>query len=186
MKLATHSNPIVREKTWNEHTCIQGCVQNDRYCQEQFYRQYFPVMMALVMRYTEDRETGLTIVNNGFLKAFKNLSSFRFEGSLEGWLRRIMVHAVADYFKSTKTRFDCKNLELKDHETPYIEHGKYDYNQLLKTLNLLPPATRAVINLFFIDGYSHAQIAGILGISEGTSKWHISEGRKILAKKLNM
>lgn len=184
MKILANIQEPATKIAWNEYECVQGCINNDRFQQEMFYRHFFPVMMGLVMRYSKDRDISLTILNNGFLKAYKNMDNFRNEGSLEGWLRRIMVNAVADYFKSVKSRFDTGYNEIMQDHNNVMPEIKYDYDRLLKILNTLPTATRTVVNMFFIDGFTHNQIAAMLNISEGTSKWHVSEGRKLLMKKL--
>ena len=171
---------------WNEQSCVRGCITGDILNQENLYRHFYPRIMALVLRYTSDRDEAASILNNGFLKVYKNLHSFRNEGSLEGWIRKIVIHAVSDFF-----RYKHPSKEILHGVIPDIghydlkQHIPYDYQLLLTAFDGLPPATRAVVNLFIIDGYTHKEISSIMGISENTSKWHVSEGRKVLQQKLS-
>ncbi len=143
-------------------------------------------MMAIVLRYTQDKDVACSILNNGFLKAFRNIQNFRNEGSLEGWLRKIIVHAISDYFRYKHPPKEILHDVVSDTANAIIpDHVAHDYKLLLKILNNLPPATRTVVNLFIIDGYTHKEIAGMMNISENTSKWHVSEGRKILQQQLS-
>jgi RNA polymerase sigma factor (sigma-70 family) len=171
---------------WNEQACLQGCVRNDIASQGQFYKHFYPRMMAIVLRYTQDKDVACSILNNGFLKAFRNIQSFRNEGSLEGWLRKITVHAISDYFRYKHPPKEILHDVVPDTPNAIIpDHVAHDYKLLLKILSNLPPATRTVVNLFIIDGYTHKEIAGMMNISENTSKWHVSEGRKILQQQLS-
>ena len=171
---------------WNEQACVQDCVKGNIAGQELFYKHFYPTMMAVVLRYTSDADDACSILNNGFLKVFKNLKSFRNEGSLEGWVKRIVIHSVSDYFRYKHPLKEIPKDVLPENVAPFVpEHVPYDYRLLLKLLNGLPPATRTVINLFMIDGFTHKEIAKILGISENTSKWHVGEGRKLLQQKLD-
>ncbi len=170
---------------WNEQACLQGCVRNDIASQGQFYKHFYPRMMAMVLRYTQDKDEACSILNNGFLKAFKKIQSFRNQGSLEGWLRKIVIHAVSDYFRYKHPPKEVLHEVVPDKAATMPQPLAHDYQLLLKLLNNLPPATRTVVNLYMIDGYTHKEIAGMMRISENTSKWHVAEGRKILHQQLS-
>ncbi|WP_298737897.1 sigma-70 family RNA polymerase sigma factor [uncultured Chitinophaga sp.] len=164
---------------------IEGCRRNERAFQEKLYRRYAGVMMDIVRRYTSDRETAFHILNNGFLKAFRHIDQYAFQGSFEGWLRKIMTNAVAEHFRSNKAKSPVViTAELPEHIARYEGHQPLEYKDLLALLQRLPPATRMVINLFLIEGYSHKEIAAMTGISVGTSKWHVAEGKKLLQQLL--
>jgi RNA polymerase sigma factor (sigma-70 family) len=173
--------------SWNEVACIKGCINNHLQSQEQLYKHFYPTMMAMVKRYTSDTHHAATILNNGFLKVFKKISQFKNEGSLEGWIRRIVLRAVADFFREKKalTTVDVLATEQNNLQPTVAMHIPYDYNLLIQLLQQLPTATRLVINLFMIEGYTHKEIATLLAISENTSKWHVAEGKKILINLLN-
>ncbi len=172
---------------WNEVDCVGGCVQQKIQFQQQLYYKFYPAMMAAVLRYTNDSDEAATILNNGFLRVFKQIQTFKFEGSLEGWIRKIIIHSVSDYF-----RYKHKPIEILAEQIPDNEYisanfsSKYDYNKLLQVLENLPHTTRIVVNLFIIDNYSHKDIAAMLNISENTSKWHVANGRKLLQEKLQI
>lgn len=171
---------------WNEQACLQGCVRGDLASQGLLYKHFYPTMMAVVYRYTRDRDQVSSILNNAFLKVFKNIHNFRGEGSLEGWIRRIIIHALADYFRYKHAAKEISHDAVPDtNETNILQPLSYDYKLLLELLHKLPPATRTVINLFIIDGYTHREIAVMTGISENTSKWHVAEGKKILQQQLS-
>ena len=140
-------------------------------------------MLAVIRRYTSDRDKATDILNNGFLRAFTKIAQYQQTGSFEGWLRRIMVHAVADYFRngSGQTKEQMPG-ELPGDLAITTESNTLEYKDLLLVLQQLPPTTRIVINLFIIEGYSHKEIAELLNISTGTTKWHVSEGKRLLQR----
>jgi len=163
---------------------IQGCIRNERSSQEKLYRLFYPKMMALVRRYIDQEMQAEEIMNNGFLRAFQKVKQYNFQGSFEGWLRKIVFHAVADYVKQN-TRYSDKILLVEKDEFVHKDHAdKLYYDQLVQLVQMLPDATRTVFNMYVMEGFTHKEIGNILGISEGTSKWHLSEGRKILKEKI--
>jgi len=163
---------------------IKGCVDNDRYAQEILYRKYFGKMMAMLMKHTGDKERSLEILNNGMLRVFQKIEQFEQKGSLEGWVRKIVYHAMCNHYQS-KSNY-IKYLILEDHDTPIKpeaeEASKLEH--LLSLIEKLPNATARVFKLHAIDGYKHREIAKLLGISEGTSKWHLSDARKQLKEMI--
>ena len=163
---------------------IQGCIRNDRAAQEKLYRLFYPKMMALVKRYIDHEMQAEEIMNNGFLRAFQKVKQYNFQGSFEGWLRKIVFHAVADYVKQN-TRYTDKILLVEKDEFVHKDHAdKLYYDQLLQLVHALPDATRTVFNMYVMEGFTHKEIGNLLGISEGTSKWHLSEGRRVLKEKI--
>jgi len=163
---------------------IQGCARNERAAQERLYKMFYPKMMAMIRRYYTDTMIAEEIINNGFLKAFKNVQSFAFKGSFEGWLRKIMFHSIADYSNVQNKYTDNILLMEKDiYFDKSATHSLY-YDDLIKLVELLPESTKIVFNLFVLEDLSHKEIAQLLKISEGTSKWHVSEARKILKGKI--
>ena len=163
---------------------IIGCTHNERGAQAKLYHLFYPRMMGMVHRYFPEQVQAEEILNNGFLRAFKKIDTFSFKGSFEGWLRRIVFHAISDYvaanvkYKSHVVLVEKDELIHKDHAS-----GLY-YEDLMKLVRELPETTRIVFNMFAIEDISHKKIARLLGISEGTSKWHVYVGRKILKEKI--
>ena len=163
---------------------IQGCIRNERSAQEKLYRLFYPKMMALVKRYIDDEMQAEEIMNNGYLRAFQKIKQYNFQGSFEGWLRKIVFHAVADYVKQN-TRYSDKVLLVEKDELVHKDHAdKLYYDQLLQLVQALPGATRTVFNMYVMEGFTHKEIGNLLGISEGTSKWHLSEGRRVLKERI--
>lgn len=172
-----------KKELW-EKELVEACVMNDRLGQEKLYRHFFPNMLAFVRRYTDDPEQALEIINNGFLRVFKKIHLFEFKGSLEGWIRKLIFHSIADYFKNQSKSIHF--LVFEDYEQPLKEHTIENFyaEDLLKMVAFLPNATQEVFRLYAIEGYAHAEIAAALNISVGTSKWHLSEARKKLKELL--
>jgi RNA polymerase sigma-70 factor (ECF subfamily) len=161
---------------------LAGCRINDRLCQEKLYYLFFDRMLAVIRRYTSDRDKATDILNNGFLRAFTKIGQYQQTGSFEGWLRRIMVHAVADYFRNGSGQTKEQMPGELPGDLAITDSNALEYKDLLLVLQQLPPTTRIVINLFIIEGYSHKEIAELLQISTGTTKWHVAEGKRLLQR----
>ena len=140
--------------------------------------------MFLVCRYIDHQEQAEEVLNNGFLKAFKRISQYDFKGSFEGWLRKVMFRCVSDYVKQNSRYSDNVVLVEKDEYIDKDHADKLYYNQLLELVQSLPESARTVFNLSVMEGFSHKEISKLLNISEGTSKWHLSEARKQLKEKI--
>jgi RNA polymerase sigma factor (sigma-70 family) len=173
----------------NDDVLIAGCLQNDRNSQELLYRKYFGSMLRMVSRYTQDKQAAQEIINNGFLRAFKKLDTFSYQGSLEGWLRKLVFHCLSEYFKQHNKYLQLLVFEEQEKAptTAGAEtalHQMY-YDDVMKLVGTLPPATREVFELYAIEGFSHMEIAQQVNISIGTSKWHLSTARKQLQHLLN-
>ena len=174
----------VLDQTDELEELISGCSQNNRGAQARVYHLFYPRMMGFVRRYFPDQMQAEEILNNGFLRAFEKIGTYSFKGSFEGWLRKIMFHAVSDFVATHVKYTNHVILEERDELITKDFASKLYYDDLIKLVNELPNATRVVFNMYAIDGYPHREIAEILGISEGTSKWHLSSGRKILKEKI--
>lgn len=163
---------------------IEGCIRNERSAQEKIYKLFYSRMMALVRRYIDQEMQAEEVLNNGFLRAFQKAGQYTFQGSFEGWLRKIVFHAVSDYVKQNM-KYNEKIVLVEKDQYIHKDHAdRLYYNELLELVQTLPGATRAVFNMYVMEGYAHKEIGKILGISEGTSKWHLSEGRRILKGKI--
>jgi RNA polymerase sigma-70 factor (ECF subfamily) len=167
-------------RKYTDEQLVEGCVKNERFWQEQLYRRFFPTMMSMCLRHTDDREEAMTIVNNGFLRVFKKIHLYSFKGALEGWIRRLVWHSLADYFRDRSRYVHFLVFEERDavlNGSP--AQGLYA-EDILKMVEQLPASSREVFRLYAIEGYSHAEIAARMNISEGTSKWHLSTARQKL------
>jgi RNA polymerase sigma factor (sigma-70 family) len=168
------------------HSIINDCRNGIRKAQELLYRQHYAFAMAIAMRYAADSQEAGDILSHAFVKMFRSIHSFdETKGSFHAWLKKIIINEALDHIKQ-RSRFSHRELETADE--PFINNAvieKTDAAEIIQLIRQLPPATHAVFVLFAIDGYSHKEIAAQLNISEGTSKWHLSEARKNLQQKLS-
>lgn len=163
---------------------IEGCIRNERSAQEKLYHLFYSRMMGVVRRYIDQEMQAEEVLNNGFLRAFQKIDQYTFQGSFEGWLRKIVFHAVSDYVKQN-VRYNEHIMLVEKDQLIHKDHAdRLYYNQLLELVQSLPDATRAVFNMYVMEGFSHKEIGKALNISEGTSKWHLSEGRRMLKDKI--
>lgn len=162
---------------------IRGCLQNNRKAQEELYKRFFPLMMPICLRYVRDRNDALELLNDAFLKVFKHLAAYDVSKALfYTWLRKIVVNTAIDRLRGQKIPNEQEVLS-DQLEGPGIDNqaiSKMNGDELLKLIHQLPVTTRLVFNLYSVDGFSHKEIASMLGISEGTSRWHLSDARRQL------
>lgn len=164
---------------------VASCIANNRSAQEKLYRSYFDIAYSTCRKHTQDEEKVIEIVNNAFLKIFKNLESFTFQGSFEGWIRRITFNCLSDYFRSEKRRLRFIEIDGVDGSYEADQMNDMLEGDILNLIEALPDTPRKVFIHYAIEGYSHKEIAEKLEIAEGTSKWQLSEARKELRRKLN-
>ena len=173
---------------------IDGCLRGDRRSQQAFHKLYYGKMKVVCMRYTRDSDQAMDILQEGFLKVFNNLDRFTGVGTLEGWVRRIMVNLSIDRFRKLKHDFILlgENQSVEDWEDEaedeeLAENDEiYDITpeQIVDAMQQLSPAYRTVFNLYVYEDYSHQDIAEALGISVGTSKSNYAKARKNMKKLL--
>jgi RNA polymerase sigma factor (sigma-70 family) len=165
---------------------INGCLKDDRRAQELLYKQFYGPMSAICLRYTRNQEDAIEVLHNGFLKVYKNIHTYdASKASLYTWIRTIIVNSSIDFIRQRGKFYN--HMELEKAEEPAIDADavqRMSSRELLRLVQQLTPATQGVFNLYVIEGYNHREIANLLGISEGTSKWHLSEARKQLQKLL--
>jgi RNA polymerase sigma factor (sigma-70 family) len=176
---------MFKKRKNNEREIVEGCVRNERKSQELLYREHFDTMMRMCMRYTNDRDKAMEIVNIGFLKVFQKIHTFQFKGSLEGWIRRLVFHCLSDYYRKNSKYLQFMVFEERDQSSLEKAHSNLYAEDILKMVNTLPPATQEVFRLYAIEGFTHLEISKNVGISVGTSKWHLSNARKILKKLID-
>ena len=181
----------------NEHILLELCMKHDSKAQKILYEKYFPKMMAVCLRYLKNEDDAWHVLNTAFLRVFSKIKQYKAEGSLEGWIKRIVINSSLDFIRSNTTyrkKFVLTN-EFNTYGHPdEIERSTSDFlvasvnlskEEIFELITELPPATRIVFNLFVIDDYSHKQIAERLKISTGTSQWHLSNARRLLKEKIN-
>ena len=168
---------------------IRGCLQNDRRSQEELYKRFFPAVMALCLRYVRDRNDAVEVLNDSFLKVFRQLGRYdAAKGALYTWMRTIVIHTALDSLRRQRAIRDREMLPDADEE-PGVDNealAKMSGDELLNLILQLPITTRLVFNLYTIDGYAHREVAVLLGMSEGTSRWHLNDARRQLKIIINL
>ncbi len=172
--------------TISETDLISGCISGDRQMQEELYNRFAGKMNAVCLRYSNNADDARDLLQEGFIKVYRNLHKFRAEGSFEGWVRRVFVNSSIEQFRKKSIQL----LTVSDKEESTIEDADISALDLLAEKDIislvqeLSPGYRTVFNLYVIEGYSHKEIAAQLGISEGTSKSQLARARSILQKKV--
>lgn len=165
---------------------INDCINGDRQAQSTLYTRFVPKMFVVCLRYAKSREEAEEILQEGFLKTFQFLHQFKHEGSLEGWIRKIMINCALQKLRNRSRMAPVINIEQYNEAfilDEFIE-SNITSKELLKLVVSLPPVYKIVFNLYVFDGYKHREIAEILGISEGTSKSNLSDARTFLQKQI--
>lgn len=149
--------------------------------QEELYRRFSPRMYAVCLRYAGRTEEAEDILQEGFIKVFKKMDSFRGDGSFEGWMRRIFVNTAIEHFRRKKYLMPVTEKEENTIEGKYTSAlDDLGVKDVLALIQELSPGYRTVFNLYVVEGYTHREIADMLGISEGTSKSQLSRAKVIL------
>lgn len=171
---------------------IRGCTLNERQSQKKIYNSFYGYAMSICDRYTNNQEDALEILNDGYLKIFKEIHRYQPSysdviASFKGWLRKIMVYTAIDHFRKQRKHEVVGELDTAIIHLPYNAADacdKISYEEIIRFIQQLSPAYRTVLNLFIIEGFSHEEIADQLGISIGTSKSNLAKARKQLQKIL--
>lgn len=168
---------------------ITACIRKERKAQYELYKLVFPYLMSICIRYTHSYEEASEALNTGFLKILKNLEKYRPGVPFKAWIRKIMINVlINEYHKKEKEKQNLRILHDYAEGKPLVELNnaiaKMDAERIHKLIRELPPASQKVFNLYVVDGFGHKEIADMLGISEGTSKWHLHYSREELKKKL--
>ena len=168
------------------------CALNKRESQKIIYNSFYGYAMAICDRYTSNEEDAIEILNDGFLKIFREIHHYSpayadVVSSFKGWLRKIMVYTAIDHFRKYHKHKMVMDLDQVVMQVPSVGEtavDKLSYEEIIRGIQELSPAYRAVLNLFIIEGLSHDEIADKLGISTGTSKSNLSKARRQLQKIL--
>ena len=165
---------------------IESCIKGDRSAQKVLYDHLAPRMFPLCIRYVGDREQAEDVLQDGFVTLFTHLDSYKGDGSFEGWARKIFVTTALMELRRKDALKMSDDLEvakgLKTEVTGQI--ANIGYKELMEMVMSLPTGFRTVFNMYAVEGYSHKEIADILGISEVTSRTQYSRARAILQSKI--
>lgn len=171
-----------------ETELVKKCIKGDLLSQKKLYELFAASMFVVCCRYAKDRMEAEDILQEAFMKVFAKIDTFKAEGPLGAWIRRIVVNTALNYIQRTNTldiTSDINDHILENAETDTPIDNKYDFKELLRMIEKLAPRYRLVFNMCAIDGYSHKEIARELGISEGTSKSQYSRARALLMEMIN-
>lgn len=169
-----------------ESALVKKCIDGDQKAQRALFEMYAPKMLGVCLRYAKNQEQAEDVLQDGFIKVFNNLSKYSGSGSLEGWVRRIMVNTSLDQIRKEvkfQDNLDFDEVDFKIETNSYIMEGLMA-EDLLQLINNMPDGYKTVFNLFAIEGYSHKEIAKELSITENTSKSQYSRARAFLQQKL--
>jgi len=177
------------------YTLIKGCISNDSKSQRQFYEHYYEFALKTVFRYIYKYDKATDVVNDGFVKIFNSLAKFQIskgnadtEKILMGWMKRILINTAIDELRRQQLIPEIGELPCyiwEEIDRCQNADQKILYKELICEIKRLPPSYRTVFNMFVIDGFSHQEIAKMLGISEGTSKSALAKAKAQLKKFLN-
>ena len=170
---------------------LAGCLRNQRQSQELLYRQFYGYAMSICLRYVSTREGAMEVLNDGFLKVFTRLDQYDTAQPFKGWLRRILINTAVDHYRQEVRHYhheDTGQVEQTVVSESADAFSQLAHEDLLSLIQRLSPAYRLVFNLYVMDGFTHEEIAGQLGISVGTSKSNLARARenlRLLLKHLN-
>ncbi len=170
----------------DEKQLLAACHKGDRKAQKKLYELFAPKMYGVCLRYAKDESTAQDYLQEGFIRVFTHLDKFRFEGSLEGWVRRIIVNTALeklrknDVLKNSLGVESLSNINIGNVQAVDEMHAA----DLMQLIQCLPLGFRTVFNLYAIEGFTHQEIGSMLGISEGTSKSQYSRARQWLMQRL--
>jgi len=173
-------------QSYLDHDLIVGALKKDRHLQEMLYRKYADGMFSVACSYSENEDEAADILQEGFIKVFRNLKSHDQSKSLGGWIRRIIVNTALEYYKKKKRHLEVLKEYSNEEGVSYEDLFK-DLNKLevIRFVDNLPSKAQMVLKLYAIEGYAHQEIATALNISVGTSKSQLSRAKQLLREMIN-
>lgn len=168
-----------------EQKLIKACMRNDRAAQKALYDHYAPYMMALAIRYVGDADTAQDVVQEAFIKVFASLHQYSAQGTFDGWVRRITVNSALEVLRSKNVFDSLDTIEVG--QIPAINAtaiDKMSADELMNIIASLPAGYRTVFNMYAIEGYSHKEIAHIMGIQESSSRSQYIRAKMLIQKKI--
>lgn len=167
-------------------TLVSECAKGSSKAQRALFDKFAPKMLAVCSRYMKQTDEAEDVLQDAFVKIFQKIGEFKMEGSLEGWIRRIMVNTALDAIRKNKKMLGDIAIDDVSYKVSFHDFGfeNMDVAHLLKLIHEMPDGYRVVFNMFAIEGYSHKEIADTLGVSENTSKSQYSRARAFLRNQL--
>lgn len=164
-----------------ETDIIKGCIKKNQVCQRLLFEKFAGKMMSLCQRYAKDQQEAKDIMQEGFIRVFDYIAQFKFEGSFEGWMRRVFVSVATRH--ATKRKINFSEIDVTDSDINTIDPSvvsKLSEDEIHRMIRMLPEGYRLVFNLNIIEGYSHEEIGNILGIQASTSRTQLVKARRML------
>lgn len=176
---------LILEHKFTIDNLLEGCKQGDRKSQEMLYKKLASKMLGVCTRYAKDSFEAEDMLQMGFVKVFQKVVDFRSDGSFEGWIRRVMVNTAIEVYRKNQRMLNVVDIdEVYDAPQTTFDMNGLELKDLLTLIQQLSAGYKLVFNMYVIEGYSHKEIAGQLGISEGASKSQLSRARAILKEKI--
>jgi RNA polymerase sigma factor (sigma-70 family) len=172
--------------TNQETQLITACLREERWAQKQLYESFYGKMLGVCMRYSNHQEDARDILNEGYIKVFKNLAKYQLGTSLESWIRRIMINTAIDFYRK-EMRHRTEDIEQAryNHSDETDVVSQYSAKEIMLVIQQLPPSYRAVFNLYAVEGFSHKEVSELLGITESTSRSNLVKARTKLKQMLS-
>jgi len=168
----------------NERQLIKKAIAGSNDAQQRLYSKYAPKMLSVCRQYIKDIHFAEDVMVQGFLKMFVKLDTFKFEGSFEGWIRRIMIRESISYLRKQQFVVYDDEVYEKNQSQEILQTLDLDTEHIQQLIDCLPQGYKMVFVLYTVEGYKHQEIAEMLSISENTSKSQLFKARRILQEKL--
>ena len=169
----------------NERQLIEGCVRGELTARKKVYELYAPAMMSICQRYVCNREIAKDLLHDGFIKMFTKIHTYSGAGSFSGWVRKVFVRTALEHHRRNdvlRYSIEIEDINNKIEDDDILAFEQLQADDLLNCIANLPEGYRTIFNMHAIEGYTHVEIAGELGISEGTSRSQYARARQLLRK----
>lgn len=164
---------------------IKRCADNDRKAQGEIYQLFAGKLFSICLKYSKNKQEAQDNFQDGFVTIFNKVGQFKFEGSFEGWMKRVMINTVLIKYRK-KNVLNIVTEEIPDEVIVDIDDDEISLDYLLSLIQELPDRYRMVFNLYVLDGHSHKEVSKMLHIAEGTSKSNLARARAILKTKIEI
>jgi RNA polymerase sigma factor (sigma-70 family) len=177
----------VKQMKLTEDQLILGCINEEATCQREIFNRYAARMLGVCQRYARNSADAEDMLQDAFIKVFDKIGQFRFQGSFEGWIRKIVVNTALKKYTVSRYSKELSGYDVKDKDEVLLEPSAYSHltaRELLQLIHNLPEGYRLIFNLYVIEGYPHDEIAEMLGIQPGTSRSQLVKARAMLQKQI--
>lgn len=167
-------------QNYTDDDLIKGCINGNAHIEHALYKTYASKLFAVALRYTHIEADAEDVLQNAFVDIYKNIGKFKYQGSFEGWLRKIVARTAINCFKNRLHFVNENELESVVDFNSNDAFSQLSYNDIIKLIACLPDGYRIIFNLYVVEGYQHAEIADLLNIKEATSRSQLTKARAYL------